>query len=138
MEEKLGPAIEVVRLATRVEVARLEVIDVEDAQNNMLTSNKRITGYPIEKMLGKLDPSDADKFVTLVLDSKSYITVRQRCRNRYLLGVRFTRGKELVEFSLGMPCQQAIWAFKECTEVRYWGAVLGSEATQKIEAILEK
>lgn len=138
LNEKLGPAVTIVTQATRIETARLKVIGAQDAQNNALRSTDRIAGYPIESTLMELKTSDEDKLVKLILDDKNCATVRQRCRNQYLLGLRFTKNKQIAEFALGMPCQQALWAFIVDDKIQYYGTVLGTETTQKVIAILQK
>lgn len=138
LKEKLSLVATIVTQATRIETARLKVISAQEAKDNALKSIDRIVGYPIENPLVELKTSGADKLAELILDDKNYATVRQRCRNQYLLGLRFTKNTKIAEFALGMPCQQTLWSFRLDDKIQYFGAVLGTETTQKIIAMITK
>jgi hypothetical protein len=138
LKDQLSYTKTIVLQATRIETARLLVVNAEEAKSRALKSIDRIAGYPIEGELVKVNNTDVQKLVQLILDDENYGAVRQRCRNTYLMGLRFTSDTKIAEFALSMPCQQVIWATKADSKVDYYGAVLGTQAAQEIISILEK
>ena len=138
LKDQLSDTKTIVLQASRIESARLIVVNAEEAKSRALKSTDRIAGYPIEGEFVKVSNTDAQKLIQLILDDENYAAVRQRCRSTYLMGLRFTSDTKIVEFALSMPCQQAIWASKADGKVEYYGAVLGTQAAKEIVSILEK
>jgi hypothetical protein len=138
LKDQLSNTKTIVLQATRMETARLLVVKAEEAKSYALKSTDRIAGYPIEGKLVKVNNTDVQKMIQLTLDDENYSAVQQRCRNTYLIGLRFTSDTKIAEFALSMPCQQAIWATKADSKVDYYGAVLGTQAAREIISILEK
>lgn len=111
---------DIVRNATQVEAGRMRVIGALQAQNAVFSSDTRILGYPVHGALQPVPPADASRLADVILDDASYTDLLRRCRNDYLVGVRFTKDNERVEFALGMPCEQGFFAFRDAA-----GAVQG-------------
>lgn len=128
-------AFAVVEGAEEIEIAQLRMIGALQAEEQRLSSDDRIVGYPLTSPLVTLDPSSEDtrRLVAALLADASYDFERvRRCRNDYLVGVRFRRGEERVEFGLGMGCHQAFFAFRAGGEVRSWGALLNEEPARMV------
>lgn len=130
---QLGPdATEVVERASRVLVGRLRVVSAEEAESASLKSADRIAGYPVDGDLAVLPREEARPLAELLLDPAAYVSGFRRCRNAYLIGLRFILGGKAVEFALGMDCQQALWAFASDRGPKRLGYSLGHEATGRV------
>jgi hypothetical protein len=112
--------VDILRNPTLVEAGRMRVIGALQAHNARLSSDTRILGYPIQGALQRVAPADASRIADLILDDASYTDLVRRCRNDYLVGIRFTKDNERVEFALGMPCEQGFFAFRDAA-----GAIQG-------------
>lgn len=112
--------VEILRNPTLVEAGRMRVIGALQAHDARLSSDTRILGYPIRGALQPVAPADASRIADLILDDGSYTDLLRRCANDYLVGIRFTKDNERVEFALGMPCEQGFFAFRDAA-----GAIQG-------------
>lgn len=121
----------------KVETARLTIVSVDDVEKNILSAN-RIAGYPIAGELSTLAVGDGVDLARIVLDSGNYFEMWKRCANQSMVGIRFSKGDDVVEFALGVPCQLALWAYRENRGTRLWGEYFSVKATEKLTAILEK
>lgn len=128
----------IVQQAKQVDVAQLRIVNAESVISNALTSSDLIAGYPIQSQTKSLSQDDTKELASIILNPQHYADILQRCVNKSLVGVRFTKNKEIAEFAYGMPCQQAFWAFKVDGKVQFWSAVLGGENGQQLLKILSK
>ena len=130
----LGPdAVQIVEGATLVEAARLRLVSAEEQERTALRSDGRMAGYPIAGPRVVLPGADVSGLKRLLLDHQSYAWgLRIRCANSHFVGVRFVRQRQKVELALGLPCQQALWAFPAAGAVGRGGAHLGNSQTQEV------
>lgn len=130
-------ALDVVREASSVWVGALRIVSVDEAEAETFASENRVAGYPVEGTLQQLAPAEASELRARLLDPGGYARPpRERCRNRSMVGARFTRGEGVVELALGVECRQAIWAFPLPGEPGRWGATLGQETTARVLPLL--
>lgn len=137
LQQALGTAVDILQYPTQAEKARLKVVSVSESRQHALKTNDRIAGYPITGKLIGLDKNQSQQFTALLLDKNNYADVRQRCQNQYFHGIRFSKGREVIEIAIGVPCHQVVAAFRNGQETKWWGSVLGNEFAQQILVILE-
>lgn len=128
--------LQIVAQAEGAWAARLRLISANEAQTpEALKDAKRITGYPIEGGLVPIPAEQRAALATAIGNSGNYTRgLRQRCRDREKLGLRFERGDESVEFSLGRPCGLATWTFFRDNIPVLWGEVMTESASSTLFA----
>jgi hypothetical protein len=128
--------VAVVESATQVEVGHMSTAGVLQAEQQTLQANTTLVGYPIRGARKTLTVDQARELATLLLDEASYSAEMSRCANTRWVGARFTSGTRVVEFGLGMPCKQAIWAAQTNGNVLRWGSNMTPAAASAAEAIV--
>jgi hypothetical protein len=130
-------AVAIVERADAAGAARMKVIAAHQAEREAMTSDALIGGYPIEAPLVALDADARARLLRRILDDASYDhETARRCANDYFVGVRFQRGRERVEFNLGVGCMQAFWSVRDGDDVRREGALLTDEAAEAVLQLL--
>jgi hypothetical protein len=123
-----------IREAEAVEVSLLRVVSASEAEAKALTSLDRILGYPLRGSTIRMSSEQAQRLFSVLLDESSYFTdARIRCRNTSLIGVRFVGKGQRLEFALGRPCRQALWAWMGDGRVQRWGALVKEDPAAQIE-----
>lgn len=135
LQQTLGPAVDILQHPTLVEMARLKTVSVAESRKRALKATNRIAGYPISSELIVLNQTQ--QLATLLLDKNIYTDFRQRCQNQYFHGVRFSKGQEVIEIAIGVPCHQLVAVFHYGQETKWWGGVLGSEPAKQVLTLLE-
>jgi hypothetical protein len=116
--------------------AWLRVVAASEAERHALNAPDRITGYPVAGALRPVAPPDTTRLLGILFRDDSYdFDIRLRCANKRFLGVRFL-AMAPVEFALGTPCNQAIWAFRRTGKVERWGAILSDRAAASFRSLL--
>jgi hypothetical protein len=133
----LGHRVQLINNATNLIAAQLKVVSVNEAQSNALKDNTRIAGYPIDGKPITLSQSDATLIKQIVLNDKDYSIPLIRCANKTFYGIRFIADKEKIEFALGKPCNQIIWAYQGINGPEQWGGVINAQQADKIIAIIK-
>jgi hypothetical protein len=130
-------AVAIVEHADTAGAARMKVIAAARAEEEAMTSDALIGGYPIEAPLVQLDADARARLLRRILDDASYdYQTARRCANDYFVGVRFQRGQERVEFNLGVGCMQAFWSVRDGGEIRREGALLTDPAAEAVLRLL--
>lgn len=136
LQQSLGTAFGVLTHATHTATGPLKIVSASEADRYALKKANRIVGYPIAGKLGDLNQSSSQELATIPLNKDNYADVRQRCRNKSLRGIRFSKGGDSVEVAMGVPCNQVLVAFREGKEGKRWGWVLGDAAMSRVLEIL--
>ncbi len=132
LNNALGDKKSYVTGADEVFIARLEVGAVTTAQQRALQDRETITGYSISGKKFRLNHDEVDRVTVDILNDNNYSHQRIRCKNEYLIGIKYSGGNKIVDFSLGMPCQQVIWAYPSADTVVFWSANLNDAVTKKV------
>lgn len=118
-----------------VDVGALRLVSADEADRRTFAKD-RIVGYPIVGAIVTLSPEQRAHLGKVLVQDDSYaFDARMRCANRRLLGARFSVAR--LEFALGLPCNQAFWAFRRDGKVEHWGAVMTPAAAEKIIALID-
>lgn len=137
LQQALDTAVDILRYPTLTEKAHLKIVSVSESRKHALKSSGRIAGYPISGKLIGLDKNQSQQLATLLLDKNNYADIRQRCQNQHFHGIRFSKGQEVIEIAIGIPCNQLVAVFRDGQETKWWGGVLGNEFAKQILMILE-
>lgn len=132
---QVGNKTNIVNTTATIEIAKLKVINAATATKNIFNSNKNIVGYPVIDKTSLLNTQHKEKLIKILTNNKSYISLRNRCKNSHFIGIRFSKTKEKIEFALGIPCNQAIWAIATEKQPNVWGAVLNNDAANIIKTL---
>ena len=136
---RAGLGTEIVALvenATQVDVGHMAVGGALQAEQQTLRANSTLVGYRIRGALKTLSADQARALSALLLDEASYSAEMARCANTSWVGARFGGGAGVVEFGLGLPCNQATWAANPQGTVVRWGSNMTPAATTAIQAII--
>ena len=132
MALKLPDNLRIVEGSTEVLVGRLTVVSATQAQEQLLNNDSEIAGYPIANRAHLLKREQRQSLKKIILKDEHYITAKGRCLNDDFLGIRFNQGDKKVEFALGLPCHQVVWAYPTQEGARLWGGILNREASRQI------
>ena len=117
------------------EVGWLRVRPAVEAEKATLSSPQRVVGYPPIGKLVAVDREKAGRLIEILLRDDSYsFGRRMRCANQRLIGMRFLDSG--AEFAIGVPCYQAIWAFRHDGRLDRAGEAFSEAATESIKAIV--
>jgi len=123
---------------TSVETAMLKVTAVEESRKYALLTSDRMAGYPLTGNTYSPDNAEAVQLANLVLSKNSYIDIRQRCKNEKFYGIRFMKDDKVVEFAVGIPCNQVIFVFKNKNGTNnWWGSTFGKKAMEQFNALMK-
>ena len=117
---------------SRPDPSPTKIVAVDEAQANYLKANDRIAGYPIVGKPVVLNANDLKLIKHLLLSDIGYATPLIRCANQVFYGIRFTIDSEKVEFAVGKPCNQVIWAFQGNVGLEQWGGVMKDKHADEI------
>lgn len=138
LRQALGTAVDILQHHTHAEKAHLKVVGVPESRQQVFKKADRIAGYPITGKLVSLDKNISQQLTTLLLDKSNYADIRQRCQNQYFHGIRFSKGKEIIEIAIGVSCNQVLAAFRDGKETKWWGGVLGNEFAKQVLTLLRE
>lgn len=138
IREALGRAnVAVVEDAGAIWMGRMEVTAALQAAERWLEEDDQIAGHPLTTDLVSMDlaAEPTRDLVEALLDEASYdFELMRRCRNEYYVGLRFTRGDDVVELALGMECHQAYFVYPTPTGPESVGAIMNPELARDIVA----
>ena len=134
----LGDRVQLINNTTNIIAAQLKIVSVDEAQSNSLKDDTRIAGYPIDGKLITLSPSDSALIKNTLLNDAEYVTPLIRCANKTFYGIRFLANNDKIEFALGKPCNQVIWAFRGINAPEQWGSVMNGQQADKIISIIKR
>ncbi|VAW64579.1 hypothetical protein MNBD_GAMMA09-946 [hydrothermal vent metagenome] len=132
-----------IKSSGQIEVARLKVIDAVTARKNLRKYNTSIAGYPVDQHLSALTTEERALVFKVLLNHTSYSSRLVRCKNNYFIGFRFSgqatnKAHGKIEFALGIPCNQAIWAIPSGAENILLGSILKKDSARQITDIFSK
>lgn len=136
LSENLGDHSKVLTQGEKAETAKLKVVSVEESRKFALKKNDRIAGYPTTEPTSLLGNKKSNDFAMLLLDHNNFIEVRQRCKNKYFTGVRFSNNNQVVEVAVGTPCNQVLVVYQDKGEAKWWGGTLNQEAMKRAKKLL--
>jgi len=118
------------------EVGWLRIRPAMEAEKATLASPHRVVGYPTIGKLVAVDREKARRLIEILLRDHSYnFGLRMRCANQRFIGMRFLDSG--AEFAIGVPCYQAIWAFRRDGRTERSGESFSEAATEAIKAIID-
>ncbi|NOY84929.1 MAG: hypothetical protein GXO96_08960 [Nitrospirae bacterium] len=138
LRETLASAIDIIEHHSYAEIANLEVVSVTESQQHALKSVDRIAGYPVLGSILKLSTKKSQQMVNLILDSSNYANIRQRCKNDFFHGIRFSKEHEKIEVAIGIPCNQVLIVFHDAKQIRWWGGIWGDISIKEALKLLDQ
>lgn len=134
----LESAANAIGQSNNIEMAKLQVTSFESARNLALKNKTEIIGYPISGTV-LTPPSDKNAYLkNILLNKGNYIKVRARCKKEHFIGLRFNSAEDkIVEFALGVPCNQALWGINVSGKTVFWGSTLNSDSSNEIKTMFE-